>query len=49
MKQVMKFHNKNQKSKLARKGKSISKRFNEKCFIYNKTGHLAKGCKNIAQ
>lgn len=49
MKQAMKFHNKNQKSKFARKGKSIAKRFNGKCFIYNKTGHLAKGCKNIAQ
>jgi len=28
------------------KGERIAKKFNDKCFIYNKTGHLAKNYKN---
>jgi len=47
MEQVVKFHNKNQKAKLVGNGKIIAK-FNGKCFICNKTGHLAKCCKNKA-
>jgi hypothetical protein len=47
MEQVVKFHNKNQKAKLVENGKIIAK-FNGKCFICNKTRHLAKCCKNKA-
>lgn len=47
MEQVVKFHNKNQKTKLVEKGKIIAK-FNVKCFTCNKTRHLAKCCKNKA-
>jgi len=47
MEQVVKFHNKNQKAKLVENGKIIAK-LNGKCFICNKTRHLAKCCKNKA-
>ena len=34
--------NKNQKKRLVTKGKGIAKKSNDKCFIFNKTEHLAK-------
>jgi len=45
VKQVVKIHNKNHK-KLVVKGKWIAKKFNDKCFICNKTKYLAKDCRN---
>jgi hypothetical protein len=44
VKQVVKFHNKNQK-KLVVKGKRIAKKINDKCFICNKIAHATKFCK----
>jgi hypothetical protein len=41
--------NKNQKKKLVVKRKGIAKKFNDKCFICNKIGHLAKDCRNKVQ
>jgi hypothetical protein len=29
--------------------KGIAKKFNGKCFIYNKTEHIVKDCRNISQ
>lgn len=43
--QVVKSHNKNQK-KHVMKSKGIAKKFNDKCFICNKTMHLAKDYRN---
>lgn len=50
MEQMVKTHNKKkkQKQKLDRKRKGFSKKFNRKYFIYNKTGHLTKDCRNRA-
>lgn len=30
-------------------GKMIAKKFNIKCFVFNKVGHQAKNCKNNGQ
>jgi hypothetical protein len=45
---VVKSHNK-KKKKLDMKREGIAKKFNDKCFICNKTEHLAKDCRNITQ
>ena len=45
VKQVVKFHNKNQK-KLVVKDKRIAKKINDKCFICNKIAHATKYCMN---
>jgi hypothetical protein len=34
------------KKKLVVNGKRVFKKFNDKCFICNKTGHLVKYCRN---
>jgi len=31
------------------KGKGIAKKFNDKCFIYNKIRHLTKDCRNMSK
>jgi hypothetical protein len=43
---VVKSHHKNKNKKLAVKGKGIAKNFNDNYFIYNKTRHLDKDCRN---
>lgn len=43
---MVKSHKKNQKKKLVVKGKGIVNKLNGKCFICNKTGHLAKDYRN---
>jgi hypothetical protein len=44
MEQVIKSHNKKSKER-----KGIAKNFNERCFTYNKIGHLAKDYRNKGQ
>lgn len=46
MEQAVKSHNKNQKKKFVMMRKRFVKKFNNKCFIYDKTKHLAKDCRN---
>jgi hypothetical protein len=48
MEQMVKFHNKDKKTKLAEKRKSITKKFNGKCFICNKTRNPTYGCRSGA-
>jgi hypothetical protein len=48
MEQMVKFHNKDKKTKLAEKRKSNTKKFNGKCFICNKTRNPTYGCRSGA-
>jgi hypothetical protein len=42
-------HNKNQKKEIVVKGKGIVKKFNDKCFIYNKIEHQVMNGRNRTQ